>query len=102
MFQAALQDLLPERPPGSPSTVYFQAPENTEMVYPCIVYDMNYADTKFADNSPYSHTKRYQVTVIDEDPDSEIPDKVAKMPLSLFQRFFIANGLNHYIYNVYF
>lgn len=102
MFQAALQALLPERPPESPSTVYFQAPENIEMEYPCIVYELDYIDTKFANNSPYYNTKRYQVTVVTDDPDSDIPDKVKLMPLSLFRRLLKANGLYHYNYIVYF
>jgi len=42
------------------------------------------------------------VTVIDQDPDSEIPDKVAEMPMSLFNRFYTADNLNHDVYNVFF
>jgi hypothetical protein len=83
-------------------TVYFQPPTNVRLEYPCIVYHRDYADTKFADDSPYSHTKRYMITVIDPDPDSEIPDKVAALPMSLFNRFFTADDLNHDVYNVYF
>lgn len=82
--------------------VYFQPPANVVMKYPCIVYQRDYAETNFADNSPYSRTKRYQVTIIDANPDSEIPDKVANLPMSAFTRFFAANNLNHDIYNIYF
>lgn len=95
-LQSLFEELLGTR------NVYFQPPENVTIQYPCIVYKRDYADTKFADNSPYSHTKRYQVTIIDQDPDSEIPDAVAKLPLSTFQRFFVSEDLNHDIYNVYF
>lgn len=84
------------------SNVYFQPPEGLQMVYPCIVYQRDYADTKFADNGVYSHDKRYQVTVIDRDPDSDIPNKVAALPKCLFSRFFAADQLNHDIYNLYF
>jgi len=42
------------------------------------------------------------ITVIDQDPDSIIPDKVAAMPLSLFNRFYTVDNLNHDVYNVYF
>lgn len=82
--------------------VYFQPPTNVKLEYPCIVYRRDSAETKFADDHPYKHTKRYSVTIIDRDPDSEIPDKVAAMPMSLFNRFFTANNLNHDVYNVYF
>jgi hypothetical protein len=82
--------------------VYFQPPTNIKLEYPCIVYHRGFADTHFADDHPYSHTKRYMITVIDPDPDSEIPDKVAALPMSLFNRFYTADDLNHDVYNVYF
>jgi hypothetical protein len=70
--------------------------------YPCIIYHRDFADTKFADDRPYSVVKRYMITIIDPDPDSDIPDKVASMPTSLFNRFYTADNLNHDVYNVYF
>jgi len=82
--------------------VYFQPPTNVQLQYPCIVYKRDYADTKFADDAPYNRTLRYMITVIDGDPDSTIPDKVAAMPMSLFNRFFTADNLNHDVYSVYF
>jgi hypothetical protein len=82
--------------------VYFQPPTNVHLVYPCIVYKRDFADTKFADDNPYSHRLRYMITVIDLNPDSEIPSKVAAMPMSLFNRFYTADDLNHDVYNVYF
>lgn len=95
-LQSLLETLL-----GS-ENVYFQPPENIQMQYPAIVYERDSVDTKFADNNPYSHTKRYQVTVIDRDPDSSIPDAVAKLPRCLFLRHFVADNLNHDIYGLYF
>src|SRR3954471_2158461 len=82
--------------------VYFQPPENVKLVYPCIVYNRDYLETKFADNEPFSLTKRYMVTVIDRDPDSDIPDRVAELPMSTFNRFYAADGLNHDVYQVFF
>lgn len=82
--------------------VYFQPPTNVQLSYPCIVYKRDFADTKFADNEPYGHTLRYMITVIDPNPDSEIPSKVAAMPMSLFNRFYTADNLNHDVYIVYF
>lgn len=84
------------------SNVYFQPPANVEMQYPCIVYRRDDATTEFADNSPYRYTKRYQVTVIAENPDSDIPERVAALPLCIFNRFFIAGNLNHDVFNLYF
>lgn len=82
--------------------VYFQPPTNIHLQYPCIIYKRDFADTKFADGIPYDHVKRYMITVIDQNPDSEIPDKVASMPMSLFNRFFTVDNLNHDVYSVYF
>jgi len=96
----ALQSLL-EVILGS-RNVYFQPPANVEMQYPCIVYARDTTVTKFADNNPYRYTKRYMVTVIDRDPDSLIPDKVAALPMCIFNRFFPADNLNHDVFNLYF
>ena len=82
--------------------VYFQPPTNVALEYPCIVYKRDFAETDFADNNPYSHTLRYMVMVIDRDPDSDIPGKVASMPMSLFNRFYTADNLNHDVFNVFF
>jgi hypothetical protein len=82
--------------------VYFQPPTNIQLNYPCIIYKRDFADTKFADDKPYNHVKRYMVTVIDPDPDSELPNKVAAMPMSLFNRFYTADNLNHDVYSVFF
>lgn len=87
---------------GFVPNVYFQPPATVKMKYPCIVYNRDNADTKFAGNLPYRYIKRYQVTVIDQDPDSEIPDKVAALPMCLFDRFFTADNLNHDVFNIYF
>lgn len=84
------------------SNVYFQPPPSLAMNYPCIVYKRDDVNTEFADNKPYKHKKRYQVTVIDRDPDSVIPDKVAALPMCVFDRFFTADNLNHDVYNLYF
>lgn len=82
--------------------VYFQPPANVQMNYPCIVYKRDNAITRFAGNTPYRYTKRYQVTVIDQDPDSEIPDKIAMLPMCVFNRHFAANNLNHDVFSLYF
>lgn len=84
------------------SNVYFQPPANVQMQYPCIVYQRSAADTKFADNSTYSDIKRYQVSVIDLNPDSEIPDKIAALPMCTLARCFVVDNLNHDIFNLYY
>lgn len=84
------------------SNVYFQPPANLRMNYPAIVYERDDIDISFAGNMPYRHTKRYQVTVIDRDPDSDIPDKIAQLPLCSFSSHFVTDGLNHDVFALYF
>lgn len=82
--------------------VYFQPPVNVEIVYPAIVYQRDDAITQFADNAPYAHDVRYQLTVIDRNPASEIPRKVAFLPKCRFSRFYVADELNHDVYHIFF
>jgi hypothetical protein len=95
-FQEVLEDIM-----GN-GNVYFQPPSNVQMAYPCIVYHVDLANTQFAGNKPYRLSKRYMVTVIDANPDSQIPDKVAQLPMCTFSRFFVADQLNHSVFNIYF
>jgi hypothetical protein len=95
-----LQELL-ELTLGS-TDVYFQPPSNVQMKYPCIVYQRDNSETIFAGNSLYNHKKRYQVTVIDRNPDSEIPDKILALQWCSFNRFFTTSGLNHTVFTLFF
>jgi len=95
-LQAKLETLLGSR------NVYYQPPQNIVMKYPCIVYELNNDETNYANNTPYNREKRYQVTAIDQDPDSLIFDKLAGLSMSAFSRRFSADNLNHTIYNLYF
>jgi hypothetical protein len=82
--------------------VYFQPPPSLHMDYPCIVYKRDYRLIRYADDKPYSHKKRYQVTVIDKNPDSIIPDKIAELPMCSYDRFFTSENLNHDVFNLFF
>jgi hypothetical protein len=82
--------------------VYFQPPATTKMVYPAIVYKRDTEDLLHANNLPYHREKRYSVTVIDRNPDSDIPGKVAALPKCRFDRFFTADNLNHDVYQLFF
>ena len=95
-LQALLVDLI-----GS-NNVYFQPPPTLSMSYPCIVYSRDLARTSYADNIPYRNKTRYQLTVIDKNPDSEIVEKVSMLPMCTYIRFFAIQNLNHDIYHLYF
>lgn len=87
-------------PAGASFAVYFQPPPRME--YPCIKYERDESWVSRADNLMYLFKKRYQVTVIDRDPDSAIPDMVEALPFTRFQRFFPKDGLNHWVFSLYF
>lgn len=82
------------------NNVYFQPPESIKMKYPCIVYSLADIDSRFADNIPYLHKRRYSVTVIDRDPDSSIRDKMTYLKNCSYERGFTADNLYHYIFNI--
>ena len=95
-LQSLLEETLGSR------NVYFQPPESLVLKYPCIVYKRNNIRSMFADNSPYSLTVGYQLTVIDPNPDSEIVTKVFRLPMCGFVTHFTADNLNHDVYNIYY
>jgi len=82
--------------------IYFQPLPNITMKYPCVVYERTKEKDKHANNAVYNSTKCYTATVIDSDPDSDIPDKVKSLPLTRFTRHFVADNLNHDVYEIYF
>lgn len=82
--------------------VYFQAPPNNKAQYPCIVYSRDGVSAQHADNELYQHAKRYQVTVIDRDPNTVLADKVEHLRFCAFQRSFKAADLNHYVFSLFF
>lgn len=45
---------------------------------------------------------RYQVTVIYRNPDSEIPSKIALLPMCSHERHYTKENLNHDVFNLYF
>lgn len=92
-----LRDLL-----GS-TNVYFQPPENIRMKYPAVVYHRQNADSKFANNKTYISCMRYQVTYIDANPDSDFNKKMIEtFPMCTYDNHFVADNLNHEIFDLYF
>lgn len=97
MDQQQLQSLLSELC----DHVYFQPPTNVQMEYPAIVYKRDDLDTKFAENRPYTIDTRYQVQVIDRDPEGTITYLVAQLPKTSFLRNFVIEGLHHDVFLLY-
>lgn len=82
--------------------VYFQPPQNIRMTYPAIVYALTDMDVIHANNDPYNIEKGYLVTLIGSDPDSEVINKLARLRKCEFNRQFVADGLYHTVYTIYY
>lgn len=84
------------------ANVYFQQPPNVEMSFPAIVYERARADTRYANDLPYTVTKQYQLTLISRNPDESAFDAISALPQCVHERFFVADNLNHDVFNIYF
>jgi hypothetical protein len=81
---------------------YFQPPESVKMNYPAIVYALEDIESAFADDGVYLSKRKYQVTVVDKNPDSPITAKLAWQPFCQFNRHYEADNLNHDVFTLYF
>ena len=95
-LQTELETILGSR------NVYFQPPETIKMAYPCIIYSRVAGNTQFANNKPYTFAIQYRILVVDKNPDSLIPNKVALLPACTFDRHYVTNNLNHDVFNIYY
>ena len=95
-LQTILENVLGSR------NVYFQPPETLRLKYPCIVYERCNILKTIADNSAYRLMNQYQVTYMDEDPDSDVPEKLLQMMHCSFDRHFASEELNHDVFTIYF
>lgn len=82
--------------------VYFQPPESVKMNYPAIVYGLDDIENQYANGGVYLSHRRYSVTVIDKNPDSEIVGKVAELPRCKFNRSYQKDNLNHYVFTLFY
>jgi len=95
-LQNKLQELL-----GS-KHVYYQPPESLKMEYPAIRYSRSDIVSKHADNMNYHNINRYEIIVIDKRPDNEAITKILELPLTSFDRHYVANNLNHDVITIYY
>lgn len=78
--------------------VYYQPPESIKIKYPAIIYSRNNIDNNFADDIVYMQNHTYQIIVIDANPDSEIIDKISKLPMCRYNRHYTSDNLNHDVF----
>lgn len=93
-LQAILENIL-----GS-ENVYFQPPESIKINYPAIVYNRARISNDFANNDVYKANQRYDITYITKDSDSEILEKLNRLPYCRNDRNFISDNLYHYVFEI--
>ena len=84
------------------SNVYFQPPENLQIMYPCIVYSLNGFFNRPADNKTYHRRREYDMVYITHDPDDAMIEKLEDLPYTSMGRPYTADNLYHYPYTIYF
>ncbi len=95
-FQNFLEDLSGDR------NVYYQPPSNLRMNYPATRYKLADIVNIHADNLVYNQKTAYQVTRITEDPDDPVVKKLSELPFSDFDRSYVADNLNHFVFTIFF
>lgn len=98
-LQAVLESLYIS---GTPH-VYYQPPKDARMVYPCIVYKLYDIPSIHANNRPYGIGHKYQVTVIDSNPESPLVERVAALPTcSMDVPPYVVDNLYHFVFSLYY
>jgi len=85
----------------SDKRVWFQPPATVRLTYPCIVYKLNDMPPTFANNNPYQIEHEYELTVIDQDPNSVLRERVAQLSKCRLSRIFESDNLHHYVFHIY-
>lgn len=80
---------------------YFNPPPSVRMKYPAIRYSLKNFNVQFANNGIYRNTPSFEVTLIDTNPDSEYVEKILQIPYCRFDRFYVAENLNHWTFTIH-
>lgn len=80
--------------------VYFQPPKKSQIEYPCIIYSLNKFGGKRANNKRYTSETRYNLVLIDSNPDSLFFKPLSELVYCAFDRSYVADNLNHFSFNI--
>lgn len=95
-LQTTLEKMLGSR------SVYYQPPENLKMNYPAIRYSKSKVDIKYADDKNYNNMTRYELIVIDRNPDNPVIDALLGLPYCSYDRSYKSDNLNHDALTLYY
>lgn len=83
--------------------VYFNSPSNISMSYPCIRYSFEGDDVKRADDKRYITHGRYTITHMYKTIQNRLYDEIMDaFPFVSFDRNYIADGIYHDVFTLYF
>lgn len=80
---------------------YYDPPSNTRMKYPAIRYSRKKLNIDHANNLAYIVKDCYELTLIYDDPDSELPHKLLRLPMCSHDRHYVADNLHHDVFTLY-
>jgi len=86
---------------GGPN-VYYQVPSNLSIIYPAIKYSINKIEGKHADDAVYCQDKSYLITVMSQDADCDIVDKISILPKCVFDRQYVVDNIYHTVFIMYY
>lgn len=95
-LQAKFEEILGSR------NVYYNPPASVKMRYPAIVFSRGKIEKKNANNAAYMQSHRYEVTVIDRNPDCKYIEEVLRLPMCTYDRHFVSDNLHHNTFTLYY
>ena len=87
--------------PDGDRHTYFNPPSSVRIRIPAIRYSIRKLDSTFANNGRYNNRPSYEVTLIDDGPDSKYVEKIMQIPYCSFDRHYVADNLNHFVFTIY-
>ncbi len=80
--------------------VYFQPPESIKLKYPCIIYNLSDTSNTYGDNISYLLNVGFDILLVDRDPESIYVTKLLSVPYSTFNRYYVADNINHWSFTL--
>ena len=81
--------------------VYYQPPSGYKIKYPCIIYDLDRPDIRYADNALYALYDQYFIKYITRDPDDDTRNQIIRLKLCSAEKPYMADNLYHYPFRLY-
>lgn len=82
--------------------VYYQAPEDIKLCYPCIVYELSGKYGLFANNKRYLDKDEYEISLIAKAPDHYLINRIMDFPYISFNGHYVSDNLHHYNFTIYY